>query len=709
MCQAVRVKFTNGSEILSDKFRDLYVRSKVVIAMAWIYIERHIDVLQDRKGVLEIHAREKCTTVAESLKLHVEKRVNELYPEIQFGTEEGALLPGIKAVAEALQHDRCPAQREESGFDMKQSTMHDESRSVEGTFNNMRPSIVVDEAVTAGAFAPEIVNAQAVESVVDVEVPISNVLEEQFVGHYMSSIFPYALNHACGGADWPELFGDWEALTEGDAAQREGLLKPRFRRSAEDPVVTPAAFAQMMATRPEVQVAGDWMVVPSAAQLDWRYKVLRSSFMTCRQRLAPGESLHQNLADLINAVEKVWKRIQKNTVTLKTADGELVKRPINGDVRVLFNAVDITPAEKTILKSYLSTTSNIAGCQAIRQKIGHACFGFRVVHGEVIFVTVSPNRRHSSMILKLSRARRNDTSLEADDDVTRCRKRHCGRQTPSIFSEYSVVDDSTGQQTMREIPLPDIFDRQAWNAQDPLSSCYHYLFFMYTILPALFGIRMCMRCPDCNVDRTDPRNENDVTVSCQDFMGSNMKSMGGYAGLATGMAFATEYQGEATPHGHGFVSLANMYQHHNLEQIGDMIERNSKGMTPEDMLDRVKSFVNHVQREDHMDNEKHQKNLRKFEADFHTNNAGPDENVHLSVRPARFYSCSSSPCAWDPQNRTRSADGDEKDCISAKFWDKVGEDAAEFERQYTADVQFIRTASPRPAEATTQRIMVVVV
>ena len=135
-----------------------------------------------------------------------------------------------------------------------------------------------------------------------------------------------------------------------------------------------------------------------------------------------------------------------------------------------------------------------------------------------------------------------------------------------------------------------------------------------------------------------------------------------------------------------------------------MIERNSKGMTPEDVLDRVKSCVNHVQREDHMDNEEHQRNLRKLEADFHTNNAGPDENVHLSVRPARFYSCSSSPCAWDPQNRTRSADGDEKDCIWAKFWEKVGEDAAEFQRQYTADVQFSGKASPTPAEAPTRRI-----
>ena len=32
----------------------------------------------------------------------------------------------------------------------------------------------------------------------------------------------------------------------------------------------------------------------------------------------------------------------------------------------------------------------------------------------------------------------------------------------------------------------------------------------------------------------------------------------GFAGLATGLAFATEFQGDGTPHGHGFVSLANM-------------------------------------------------------------------------------------------------------------------------------------------------------
>ena len=274
------------------------------------------------------------------------------------------------------------------------------------------------------------------------------------------------------------------------------------------------------------------------------------------------------------------------------------------------------------------------------------------------------------------------------------RAKRCGADKPSIFSKYSVIDDPHGQETIREIPLPDIFDRQACNAQDPLSSCYHYLFFMYTILPAIFGIRMCMRCPDCNVDRTDPRNKNDVTVACQDCMGSNMKSMGGYAGLATGMAFATEYQGEATPHGHGFVSLANMYQHHNLEQIGNIIESNYNGITPEEMLNRVKSFVNHLQREDHMDNEQHQSNLDKFEADFQKNNAGPDENIHLSVRSASLYTCSSSPYAWSYVNPPRAADGDGKSSIPGDLQAQIDNDANAFERAYNTDVQFSRTASP---------------
>ena len=144
---------------------------------------------------------------------------------------------------------------------------------------------------------------------------------------------------------------------------------------------------------------------------------------------------------------------------------------------MFFSADGITVAEKTILRAYLNTTSSIAGCQSIRKKIGHCCFGLRVVYGETIFVTVSPNRRHSSMILKLSRARKNDTSSKGNDPVKEARNQFCGKDFPKVFSQNCYLDDLQGEKTVKEIPLLALWVRQAWNAQDPLSSCHHFLVF----------------------------------------------------------------------------------------------------------------------------------------------------------------------------------------------------------------------------------------
>ena len=60
----------------------------------------------------------------------------------------------------------------------------------------------------------------------------------------------------------------------------------------------------------------------------------------------------------------------------------------------------------------------------------------------------------------------------------------------------------------------------------------------------------------CNADSDDVGCCS--CAGCSDYLGSNSKLLGGFAGLATGLAFATEFQGDGTPHGHGFVSLANM-------------------------------------------------------------------------------------------------------------------------------------------------------
>ena len=126
------------------------------------------------------------------------------------------------------------------------------------------------------------------------------------------------------------------------------------------------------------------MLVPATRNLHWRYTVLQSAFMMSKQKIAPGESMAENLELLIEGLENIWKKIGNNTAVIQKQ-----KRPINGNIGILFSDDDMGPTEKQILRTYLDVTKNVPGCQALRSRIGHILFGFRCVSGEVIFFTWS--------------------------------------------------------------------------------------------------------------------------------------------------------------------------------------------------------------------------------------------------------------------------------------------------------------------------------
>ena len=180
---------------------------------------------------------------------------------------------------------------------------------------------------------------------------------------------------------------------------------------------------------------------------------------------------------------------------------------------------------------------------------------------------------------------------------------------------------------------------------------------------------MCLHCPDCNADAQHDR----YTCGCSDYLGNNHKSLGGYAGLATALAFATEFQGDGTPHGHGFVCLANMYQHSTLEQIADMLEHNIHKCSTDEMVQRITDFMEHLHREDHFNDEQHQASLESLEKDFHNNNAGPTKNVHLSVRPSSLFEVQPKSYLWS----------------SHSVQEAGKKDASHFTHLYEEDVQFI--------------------
>ncbi len=185
--------------------------------------------------------------------------------------------------------------------------------------------------------------------------------------------------------------------------------------------------------------------------------------------------------------------------------------------------------------------------------MGHCLFGARAVYGDILFLTVSPSERHSGLVLRLSRCRRNDPMLEADSTMKDIRRNICGQNMPSISRKDAMT-----------IELPEYAARRKMNARDPHAVVSGFRVCIYVILPRCLGYRMCPMCPRCNVDGSES--------PCQDQFGSNARPMGGALGLCQAAGGAIEFQKHSTPHYHGNVHLSSAYQHKTLDAVGQLIE-----------------------------------------------------------------------------------------------------------------------------------------
>ena len=116
--------------------------------------------------------------------------------------------------------------------------------------------------------------------------------------------------------------------------------------------------------------------------------------------------MHESAKEYIEAAKKLLDRVDRGTVVMHKK-----RVPINGDVSKLRWADDLNEAERELLELYRKTTANLAGGQGIRCRFNAVLTGFRVMFGDVLFFTVSPDRRHSALFFRLMRTRGNDTGL----------------------------------------------------------------------------------------------------------------------------------------------------------------------------------------------------------------------------------------------------------------------------------------------------------
>ena len=73
------------------------------------------------------------------------------------------------------------------------------------------------------------------------------------------------------------------------------------------------------------------------------------------------------------------------------------------------------------LSHSIYTRKLLAKClvrRGIRRELNHMNTGLRVEYGDLIFFTVTPDRKHSALVWRLMRARTNVTGPLADDGAT---------------------------------------------------------------------------------------------------------------------------------------------------------------------------------------------------------------------------------------------------------------------------------------------------
>ena len=163
------------------------------------------------------------------------------------------------------------------------------------------------------------------------------------------------------------------------------------------------------------------------------------------------------------------------------------KMPTCGETTKLPHADGLTLVQRRVAWNMHFLCKNQLGGQQLRQQMGHAQVGARVVYGDCIFYTLSPNEQHSAWVLRLSRYRQNDPCIQFDDDLHQQLRQCAGRLEPRLaHCEEASVE------------FPAYKFRRAMTARGPLVVMDAYALHIRLRLPRLFGQRSCNRCPRCN-------------------------------------------------------------------------------------------------------------------------------------------------------------------------------------------------------------------
>jgi len=314
--------------------------------------------------------------------------------------------------------------------------------------------------------------------------------------------------------------------------------KGKWRRSEEHAFVSFTDFVRGFARRVENPCHSDWTALPILRSVWYKYTANTAPMAAHYFGRRAGWTQDQAANEHVKAMQKLWHMLWHGFV-----GRGLTRVPVGGDTTRLPFADGLTRFEKQLARQVHYMAGHMPGSQAVRKLMGYAAHGGRVVYGDSLFLTISPNEEQSALVLHLIRNRRNDPMLQGPTAADAALRTYSGMHAPGL-------EANTADAHSLEVPCYEL--RRILAARDPRAVMEAYFVQIRRRLPWLLGMRMCSQCPKCNAEtRRRP---------CQNRFGSNMLPMGGTLGGAVSMEAATEFQKKTSPHVHANIHLANAYQ-----------------------------------------------------------------------------------------------------------------------------------------------------
>ena len=109
--------------------------------------------------------------------------------------------------------------------------------------------------------------------------------------------------------------------------------------------------------------------------------------------------------------------------------------PIAGDSSKLPYAEGLDAFARSLARKVNFISETLPGNQIVRKMMGHCEFGARIMYGDSIFITISPNEQHSALVLRLIRNRANDPMLYGTDPVDVALRGISGLKQPCLEAD----------------------------------------------------------------------------------------------------------------------------------------------------------------------------------------------------------------------------------------------------------------------------------